>query len=115
VADPLPQPIMVFITFPSLEEAQRISAALVDEHLAACVNLLPGVRSMFFWEGVREEASEIVGLAKTTQQRFDDLAARVKSLHSYSVPEIIALPILWGNGPYLKWLQEMVSSRLNTS
>lgn len=99
------------MTFPSLEEANRVATALVDEHLAACVNLLTGVRSVFFWEGAREEATEVLAVAKTTQQRFGDLAARVKSLHSYSVPEVIALPIIEGNEPYLRWLAETVSKR----
>jgi periplasmic divalent cation tolerance protein len=109
VAEPLPQPIVVFITFSSPEEANRITAVLVDEHLAACVNLLEGVRSVFFWEGAREEAAEVLAVAKTTQQRFADLAVRVKSLHSYAVPEIIALPIVGGNELYLKWLVDTVS------
>lgn len=111
VAEPLSQPIIVFMTFPSFEEAKRISAVLVDEHLAACVNLLPGVRSLFFWEGAREEAAEILALVKTTQQRFGDLAARVKSLHSYAVPEIIAVPIVEGDELYLKWLEKAASSQ----
>jgi len=66
---------------------------------------------VFFWEGAREEAAEVLALAKTTQERFGDLVARVKLLHSYSVPEIIALPILGGSEPYLKWLVDTVSKR----
>jgi periplasmic divalent cation tolerance protein len=111
VVEPWPQPIVVFITFPSLEEANRVAAVLVDEHLAACVNLVTGVRSVFSWEGAREEAAEVLAVVKTTQQRFADLAVRVKSLHSYSVPEIIALPIVGGDEPYLKWLVDTVSKR----
>ena len=111
MVEPGSQPIVVLITFPSLDEANRVAAVLVDEHLAACVNLVTGVRSVFFWEGAREEAAEILALVKTTRQHFGDLAARVKSLHSYSVPEMIALPILGGYEPYLTWLTETVSKR----
>jgi periplasmic divalent cation tolerance protein len=96
------------MTFPSPEEAERVAAVLVDEHLAACVNLLPGVRSLFFWQGVREEAVEVLAIAKTTLQSFANLAARVKSLHSYSIPEIVALPIVEGDEPYLKWVVDTV-------
>jgi periplasmic divalent cation tolerance protein len=98
------------MTFPSPEEAERVAAVLVDEHLAACVNLLPGVRSLFFWQGVREEAVEVLAIAKTTLQSFANLAARVKSLHSYSIPEIVALPIVEGDEPYLKWVVDTVSN-----
>jgi periplasmic divalent cation tolerance protein len=111
VAEPLSQPVVVLMTFPSLEEANRIAVVLVDEHLVACVNLITGVRSVFFWEGAREEADEVLAIGKTTQERFGELAARVKLLHSYSVPEIISLPIFGGSEPYLKWLVDMVSNR----
>ncbi len=99
------------MTFPSLAEAERVAAVLVDEHLAACVNLVPGVRSLFSWQGVREEAAEVLAIGKTTSHAFTDLAARVKSLHSYSVPEIVALPIVQGSESYLAWVVDTVSSR----
>ncbi len=99
---------MVLITFPSPDEAQRISAVLVDEHIAACVNVLPRVHSVFFWQNAREEATEALAVIKTTQQRFTDLAVRVKSLHTYSVPEIIALPIIRADETYLKWVVDTV-------
>lgn len=111
VAEALSQPVVVLMTFPSLDEANRVAAVLVDEHLVACVNLIPGVRSVFFWEGAREEAAEVLAVAKTTQERFEDLVVRVKLLHGYSVPEIIALPIFQGNESYLRWLVETVSKR----
>lgn len=111
MAEPPVQPIVVFMTFPSPEEAERVAAVLVDEHLAACVNLLPGVRSLFFWQGAREEAVEVLAIAKTTLQGLANLAARVKSLHSYSIPEIVALPILGGDESYLKWVVDTASNR----
>jgi periplasmic divalent cation tolerance protein len=98
------QPIAVLITFPSMDEAQKIAAVLVDEHIAACVNLVSGIHSVFFWENERQEAQEVLGVVKTTQERLADLIARVKSLHSYSVPEIIALPIVGGDDHYLRWV-----------
>jgi periplasmic divalent cation tolerance protein len=98
----------VFITFPSLDEARRVGTVLVDEHIAACVNVLAGIQSLFYWQGAREEATEALAVVKTTQQRFADLAARVKSLHSYSVPEIIALPIVGGDESYLQWMADTV-------
>jgi periplasmic divalent cation tolerance protein len=101
--------IVVLITFPSLEEAQKIADALVNEHLAACVNMVGGVRSLFIWEGEVQDASEVIGVAKTTQERLDPLVNRVKSLHSYSVPEIIAVPIVGGDPHYLKWVRDAVS------
>jgi periplasmic divalent cation tolerance protein len=101
--------ILVLITFPSLEEAQKIADALVNEHLAACVNVLGGVRSLFIWEGVVQDASEVMGVAKTTQDRLDSLVSRVKSLHSYSLPEIIAVPIVGGDTRYLQWVSDAVS------
>lgn len=99
------------MTFPSLEEAERVAAVLVDEHLAACVNLVPGVRSLFFWQGAREEAAEVLAIGKTTLQTFAKLAVRVKSLHSYAVPEIVALPVIQGNEAYLTWVVDTVSNR----
>ncbi len=111
MAELLSQPIVVLMMFPSLEEAERVAAVLVDEHLAACVNLLPGVRSLFFWQGAREEAVEVLAIAKTTSQGLANLAARVKSLHSYSIPEIVALPIVGGDEPYLKWVVDTASNR----
>lgn len=99
------------MTFSSPEEAARIAAVLVDEHIAACVNLVTGVQSHFFWQNAREESVEVLAIIKTTQARFVDLSARVKSLHSYSVPEIIALPIVAGSEPYLRWVEDSVSLR----
>lgn len=102
---------MVLITFPSPDEARRVGTVLVDERIAACVNVLAGVQSLFDWQGAREEATEALAVVKTTHQRLADLAARVKSLHSYSVPEIIALPIVGGDESYLKWMADAVQKR----
>ncbi|MFZ5861693.1 MAG: divalent-cation tolerance protein CutA [Nitrospirota bacterium] len=105
--------LVVLITFPSQDEARRIAGALVEEHLAACVNLVPGVRSLFIWEGARQDETEVLAVVKTSRARFDRLAARVKSLHSYSTPEIIGLPIVTGSAPYLDWVADAVSDPIN--
>jgi periplasmic divalent cation tolerance protein len=101
------EPIVVLITCGSEEEAVKISNALVEERLAACVNLISPVRSIYRWEGKICDEKEWLLIIKTQRIRFDELEKKVKSLHSYSVPEIIALPIIEGSSSYLNWLAEM--------
>jgi periplasmic divalent cation tolerance protein len=108
MADSAGNLIVVLMTFPSQEDAQKIATVLVDEQLAACVSILPGVRSLFIWEGVRQEAAEVLAIVKTSRERFERLAARVRSLHPYTIPEIIGLPIVEGNAAYLKWVADAV-------
>lgn len=96
--------VVVLITAGSQEEAAGIAKALVDEHLVACVNILPGVRSFFFWEGATQDAAESLMVCKTSRQMMDRLVDRVRTLHSYSVPEIIALPVVAGLPAYLEWV-----------
>lgn len=98
--------IIVLITASSGEEASRIATALVDEHVAACVNIVPEVRSLFFWEGKTQDAKESLLICKSRQPLMDKLVQRVKALHSYAVPEVIALPIIAGSRDYLDWLRE---------
>jgi periplasmic divalent cation tolerance protein len=97
---------LVYMTMGSSEEAERIGNALVGERLAACVNLLPGMRSIYRWKGAVEAAEEVVLIAKTRAPLVAALVARVKQLHSYEVPCAISLPILDGNPDYLQWLAE---------
>ena len=113
MADSAGNLIVVLMTFPSQEDAQNIATVLVDEQLAACVNLLPGVRSVFIWDGVRQEAAEVLAIVKTSRERFESLAARVRSLHPYTVPEIIGLPIVEGNAAYLTWVADSVTESKN--
>ncbi len=96
--------ISVTITVSSEAEAELIARALVEEKLAACVTLHPGVRSIYRWQGKIQDDQEIVLIAKTRKDRFDALQARVVALHSYSCPCIVALPIVAGHQPYLDWL-----------
>jgi periplasmic divalent cation tolerance protein len=102
------RPCLVLVTTADHNEAERIAAALVQWRMAACVSILPGVESRFWWEGKIDTATEVLLLIKTTMDRFPDVEAAVKEYHSYKVPEIVALPIEAGHGPYLQWLAEAV-------
>jgi periplasmic divalent cation tolerance protein len=101
------EPMVVFVTCGSEEEAVKISNALVEERLAACVNLISPIRSIYRWEEKIWDEKEWLLIIKTQRKRFQEIETRVKSLHSYSVPEIIALPIIAGSSSYLDWLIEM--------
>ena len=98
--------IILLITASSEDEAVKIGSALVGERLAACVNIVPGVRSLFFWEGKTQDERELLLISKSRQPLLDRIIARVKSLHSYAVPEIIALPVVGGSEDYLGWLRD---------
>lgn len=99
-------PMVVLITVPSQESGEAIARRLVEQRLAACVNLVGPIRSLFTWEGKLNDEQEFMLVAKTTSDLFEDgLVPAVKSLHPYQVPEIIALPILMGSTEYLDWIQ----------
>ena len=98
--------IVIFITASGEDEAARIARALVEEKLAACVNIVKNIRSIYSWQGNIEDDSEVLMIAKTRKGLFDAVSVKVKELHSYDVPEIIALPIITGSPEYLKWLKE---------
>lgn len=103
--------IVVYVTVGSSDEADRLARALVEERLAACVNRIKAVQSVYRWQGRVEQSEEELLIIKTKKELFDRLKTRVQELHSYSVPEIIALPILEGNESYLKWLgQQLLGS-----
>ena len=102
--------LLVLITSASQEEAEKIARQLVEERLAACVNIVPQVRSLFWWENKLSEEEEVLLIVKTRRSRFSALGLRVKALHSYRVPEIIALPILEGSASYLQWIDESTRS-----
>lgn len=101
---PAAGPRLVLVTCADPGEAARISRALVEERLAACVSTLPGVRSCFRWQGRLSEETEHLLLIKTTADRFPALRERVRRLHGYEVPEIIALPLSEGDRDYLDWI-----------
>ena len=94
---------LVLVTVPSGADGERIARALVEERLAACVNVLPGVRSTYRWQGAVESAAEVLLVAKTAASRFDALRDRVKSLHPYELPEIVAVKVALGSADYLDW------------
>jgi periplasmic divalent cation tolerance protein len=101
------EPIIVLVTCSSEEEALKIASSLVEERLAACVNIVSPVRSIYRWEGKICDEREWMLFIKTQKQRFEDLEKKVTALHSYSVPEIIALPIIEGASSYLRLVKEM--------
>ena len=97
---------IAIITCPSQKEAERVKGILLVSRLAACVNIIQGVDSFFRWQGRIDSASEVMLLAKTTRAKFKEVIARVAEVHPYDVPEIIAVPVLDGNKPYLDWIDD---------
>ncbi|MFP5264687.1 MAG: divalent-cation tolerance protein CutA [Blastocatellia bacterium] len=100
------QELIVFVTAPNNEEAARIADSLVSERLAACVNIVGGVESIYRWEGQVARERETLLIIKTVAGRYDELERRVKELHTYTTPEVIAYKIERGSGDYLEWLRE---------
>jgi periplasmic divalent cation tolerance protein len=96
--------ILVFSNCDSADEAGRIARALVEARAAACVNIVPGVMSLYHWQGKIEEAAEWTLLIKTTRSLFPAVCAELRRVHSYEVPEIIAVPIIEGDPAYLDWI-----------
>jgi len=100
---------LVFVMAANEDEAAAIARALVEERLAACVNLITPVRSIYRWRGAIEESRECLLLIKTSARHYAKLEKRVKQLHSYEVPEVIAAPLTHGSADYLKWIAESVT------
>jgi periplasmic divalent cation tolerance protein len=100
--------MVIFCTFPDSEVAKRIAQELVKSRLAACVNVLPGVEAIYQWKGELESASEVLCLIKTTAALYPTLEARLKELHPYDVPEIVAVPASKVHPAYAQWVREMV-------
>jgi periplasmic divalent cation tolerance protein len=98
------QVLLVMTNVPDVATGETIARYLVEHKLAACINFLPGVKSIYRWQGVLEEATEVSLLIKTTRACYADLEAAIKSKHPYEVPEIIALPIALGLPAYLDWI-----------
>ncbi len=96
---------LAYCTCPSQESAEKIAEALVAEHLAACVSIAPGLRSVYRWNDQVARDHEVLMLIKTTATRLPDLTARIAALHPYEVPELIAHPITHGHEPYLEWVR----------
>lgn len=99
--------MVVLITVTDEDEAVKIGKTLVEEKLAGCVNIIKGIRSIYFWQGKVEDEPEVLMIVKTKTDLFDELEKRVKSLHSYTVPEIIGIKIDKGSEGYLNWLTDV--------
>jgi periplasmic divalent cation tolerance protein len=101
--------LLVLTTVARAEDAERIAEALVEKRLAACVNVLPGVRSIYRWKGALERDEERLLVVKTRAERFEALREAILALHPYEVPEVVAVPIEAGSPAYLRWLDESVA------
>ena len=96
--------LAVFTTCGSAEEAELVARHLLEKRVAACVNIIPGARSLYWWQDQLEESHEFVLIAKTRLDRWTEFEAELKAVHSYTTPELIALPIEQGSAEYLGWL-----------
>ncbi len=95
---------VVLCSFPDLPQARQIGTRLVEKQLAACVNLVPAVESIFRWQGEVSSDSEVLAVFKTSAERYPDLERELRRHHPYDVPEVVALPVERGSGPYLEWV-----------
>ncbi len=100
----------IYMTAGNKEEARNIGKELVTSRLAACVNILDNMKSVYMWDGEVQEDTEVVLIAKTTRERVPDLVDKVKSIHSYDCPCIVSLPVLDGHKPFLDWIAGEVAS-----
>ena len=98
--------LVVLVTTPTPERAAELARALVEERLAACGNVVPGLRSIYRWEGKVQDDAEALLVLKTTRGRFEALRDRVLALHPYEVPELLVLPVAGGGAAYLAWVRE---------
>jgi len=99
---------VVFVTVGSEEEGKKVASAVVEEKLSACANMIGPIRSLYWWDGKVQDDPEMLLVMKTKKDTFKKLESRIKEVHSYDVPEIIALPIDAGHAPYLDWIGESV-------
>jgi periplasmic divalent cation tolerance protein len=103
--------VFVYTTFPSFVEAEKTGRAILERRLAACVNILPGMISHYWWQGAIERGEEVVMILKTRASLADDVRGAVKELHSYTTPAILVLPIEGGDPAYLDWLMKETERR----
>ena len=103
--------VFVYTTYPSLVEAERIGRAVLEQRLAACVNILPGMVSHYWWQGAIERGEEVVMIIKTRASLAEAVRAAVKAMHSYTTPAILVLPIEGGDPAYLGWLMAETETR----
>ncbi len=103
--------VVVFITAPDENTAADIARVLVGNGLAACVNIVRNIRSIYKWQGKMEDESEVLMIVKTSRDKFSALEAKVRKMHPYDVPEIVSVPITQGSDPYIEWLSNAVSGK----
>ena len=103
--------IVVLVTAKDAAEAERISRKLLDKKLIACVNIVKGVRSLFWWQGKVDQSDEVLLIIKSQQVLFGKIVETVKAVHSYDVPEILALPVIEGNQDYLAWMDASIKKQ----
>ena len=101
--------IVVLITAGSTEEGEKIASALIEQHAVACVNIVPSIKSLFFWGDKTAQEPEVLLIAKSRRALLDKIIEQVKTIHSYQVPEVIALPVIGGSEEYLTWVRESTS------
>ena len=103
------KPVLVYSTYPSVAEAERIGGHLVDRGLAACVNIVPGMTAIYVWQGKRQTDAETVMIIKTREQLADAVVAEVRKLHPYDNPALVVLPVSGGSADFLRWIVEQTA------
>lgn len=103
--------IVVLVTAGNVREARKIAKSLVESRLAACVNIVPGMRSLYRWNGKIVDDREVLLLIKTTRKLFGPVSSAVLANHSYSIPEVIALPVIDGSPEYLRWIDTELGNK----
>jgi periplasmic divalent cation tolerance protein len=101
--------LIVFCTAPDAEVAARLARGVLERKLAACVNVIPGLRSLYWWQGELQDDSEVQLLIKTQRGRFSEIESFIKDNHPYELPELIAVSVVAGSEPYLRWLREQAT------
>ncbi|HOP95727.1 MAG TPA: divalent-cation tolerance protein CutA [Dictyoglomaceae bacterium] len=99
---------LVISTLGKIEDAEKIANILLEEKLIACANIIPNVKSFFYWNQEKQETEEVILLLKTDKEKFSSLVKRLKELHPYELPEIIGIPVNYGLPEYLTWIKESV-------
>lgn len=103
--------IIVFVTVPGLREGSRISRAILTSRLAACVNVIPGIQSIYKWKGKIVQEKEAMLVLKTTRVLYRKLERKIRELHPYEVPEVIAIPLICGSSQYVEWVAREVANK----